>query len=219
MSNGLAESSVKTVKYLLLKSDNYIDFEKRLYEIQNIPSSGDILSPAKKFFKRRFRTDLPTLDPFFNPVQVEEGRKRLKIGDKVRIQNAVLKRWDDSGVVCDIRDSGRSYYIDRGRDVILRNNIFLKLIAPPPSADRAGEEKKCLSSDALLMQAGASLQAENSSMHAVRRSSRIENKNLLAGLPKHVHVPAVRRPICIENKNLAVRRSNRTTKLPVRFAT
>jgi hypothetical protein len=203
MSNGLAESSVKSVKYLLLKSDNYIDFEKRLYEMQNIPSSGDILSPAEKFFKRRFRTDLPTLDPFFNPVQVEEGRKRFKIGDKVRIQNAVSKRWDDSGVVCEIGDSSRSYYIDRGRDVILRNNIFLKLIAPPPIAlNRAGEEKKCLSSDSLLMQAGASLQAENSSMHAVRRSIRIKNKNLLAVK----HVPAVRR-------------SNRTTKLPVRFAT
>jgi hypothetical protein len=143
-------------------------------------------------------------------------RKRLKIGDKVGIQNAVSKRWDDFGVVCDTRDSGRSYYIDRGRgrDVILRNNIFLKLIAPPPIADRAGEE----SSDSLAMQPEASLQAEKSSMHAVRRLKRIENKNLPAGLPKHVHVvPAV--PIQIENKYLAVRRSNRTTKLPVRFAT
>jgi hypothetical protein len=216
MSNGLAESSVKTIKYLLLKSDNYIDFEKQLYEMQNIPSSGDIMSPAEKFYKRRLRTDLPTLDPFFNPVQIEEkGRKRLKIGDKERIQNAVSKRWDDFGVVCDIRDSGRSYYIDRsrGRDVILRNNIFLKLMAPPPIADRAGEE----SSDSLAMQPEASLQAENSSMHAVRRSKQIENKNLPTGLPKHVHVPAV--PIRIENKYLAVRRSNRTTKLPVRFAT
>jgi hypothetical protein len=71
MSNRLAESSVKTVKYLLLKSDSYIDFKKRLYELQNIPSSGDIMSPAEKKFKRRFRTDLPTLDPFFNPIQIE----------------------------------------------------------------------------------------------------------------------------------------------------
>jgi hypothetical protein len=90
---GLAESAVKSVKYLLLKSDSYIDFEKRLYEMQNIPSSGDILSPAEKFFKHRFRSDLPTLDPFFNPVQInEEGRKRFKIGDQVPIQNAVSKR-------------------------------------------------------------------------------------------------------------------------------
>jgi hypothetical protein len=177
--------------------------------MQNIPSSGDILSPAEKFFKRRFRSDLTTLDPFFNPVQEEEGRKRFKIGDKVHIQNAVSKRWDDSGTVREIRDSGRSYYIDRGRDIILRNNMFLKLIASPPIAlNRAGEEKR-LSSDSLPMQAEAILQAENSSMHAVRRSIRIENKNLLAGSPKHV--PAIATP--------AVRRSNRITKLPVRFAT
>jgi transposase InsO family protein len=78
MSNGLSESSVKTVKYLLLKSDSYIYFEKRLYELQNIPSSGDIMSPAEKKFKRRFRTDLPTLDPFFNPIQIEETGSRKR---------------------------------------------------------------------------------------------------------------------------------------------
>jgi transposase InsO family protein len=52
MSNGLAESSVKTVKYLLLKSDSYIDFEKRLYELQNIPSAGDIVTYQKKIQKK-----------------------------------------------------------------------------------------------------------------------------------------------------------------------
>jgi hypothetical protein len=134
-SIGLAESAVKLAKYLLLKSDSYIDFENRLYEMQNIPSSGDTLSPAEKFFKRRFRTNLPTLDPFFNPIQINEGgRKRFKIGDQVRIQNAVSKGWNDSWSISKIPDSGRSYYIDRdrGRDTVLRNNIFLKLIAPPP---------------------------------------------------------------------------------------
>jgi hypothetical protein len=133
-SNGLAESAVKSAKYLLLKSENYIDFENKLYEMQNIPSSGDTLSPAEKFFKRRFRTHLPTLDPFFSPIQIYEGgRKRFKIGDRVRIQNAVSKRWDDTGSISEIRDSGRSYYVDRdlGRDTVLCNNIFLKLIAPP----------------------------------------------------------------------------------------
>jgi hypothetical protein len=102
-SNGLGESAVKSEKYLLLKSYSCIDFEKRLYEMQNISSSGDILSPAKKFFKRRFRSDLPTLDPFFNPVQInEEGRKLFKIGDQVCIQNAVSKRQDDFKTVREI---------------------------------------------------------------------------------------------------------------------
>jgi hypothetical protein len=177
-SNGLAESAIKSAKYLLLKSDSYMDFENRLYEMQNIPSSGDMLSPAEKFFKRRFWTNLPTLDPFFNPIQINEGRKRFKIGDRVRIQNAVSKRWDDSGSISKIRDSGRSFYIDRdrGRDTVLHNNIFLKLIAPPFALYRAGEEAR-LSSDSLLLP----MQAETSSpIHvpaiatpAVRRSNRV----------------------------------------------
>jgi transposase InsO family protein len=81
-SNGLAESAVKSAKYLLLKSENYIDFENKLYDMQNIPSSGDTLSPAEKFFKHSFRTHLPSLDLFFNPIQIHEGgRKCFKIGD------------------------------------------------------------------------------------------------------------------------------------------
>jgi hypothetical protein len=179
----LAESSVKSVKYLLLKCDSYIDFEKRLYEMQNIPSSGEILSPAEFFFKSRFRSDLPTLDPFFYPVQIsEEGRKRFKIGDKVRIQNAVSRHWDDSGTVGEIRDSGRSYYIDRCRDIILCNNIFLKLIALPPIAlNRAGEEEESrLASDSLL------------------RENAVEKTHISPGsLPLHrpaVAVPAAREP-------------------------
>jgi hypothetical protein len=178
-SNGLAESAIKSAKYLLLKSDSYMDFENRLYEMQNIPSSGDMLSPAEKNFKRNFRTNLPTLDPFFNPIQINEGgRKCFKIGDRVRIQNAVSKRWDDYGSISKIQDSGRSYYIDRdrGRDTFLHNNIFLKLIAPPFALYRAGEEAR-LSSDSLLLP----MQAETSS-------------------PMHVPaiaVPAVRRSNCV----------------------
>jgi hypothetical protein len=117
------------------------------------------------------------------------------------------------------------------RDVILSNNIFLKLIAPPV-ADRAGEESSSSDSLALAEQQEASLQARgDSSTHALRRSKRIENKNLQAGLPQNavrrskritklpVHlVPAV--PIQIENKYLAERRSsNRIKRLPVKFAT
>jgi hypothetical protein len=97
-------------------------------------------------------------------------------------------------VICEIQDSGCSYYIDRGpgRDVILRNNIFLKLIAPPV-AERAKEGL----SDSLALdeQQEASSQArEDSPMHELRRSKRIENKKL---------------PFQIENKYLAKRRSLR----------
>jgi hypothetical protein len=115
----------------------------------------------------------------------------------VRIQNAVSKLWNDKDIIGDIRDSGRSYYIDRGpgRDVILRNNNFLKLIAPPV-AKRAGEGL----SDSLVLdeQQDAGLQArEDSPMHALRRSKRIESKNL----------PITKLPFQIENKYLAKRQS------------
>jgi hypothetical protein len=196
-----------------------------------MPSSGDTMSPAEKVFKRAFRGHLPTLDKFFNPIQIcSEGKKRFQIGDHVRIQNAVSKLWNDSGVIREIRDSGRLYYIDRGpgRDVILRNNIFLKLIAPPPVAKRATKEL----SDSLAEQQVASSQQqvassqekEDSTMHELRRSKRIENKSLqlpqnvvrrsqrITKLPVHL-VPAV--PIQIQNKYLAERRSKRILKVHV----
>jgi hypothetical protein len=71
---------------------------------------------------------MPTLDPFFDPILQVAGRRQLIVGDRVRIQNAISKRWDDKGMISKIRDSGRSYYVDRdiGRDTVLRNNIFLK---------------------------------------------------------------------------------------------
>jgi hypothetical protein len=111
-SNGLAESAVKAAKYLLLKSENYADFENKLYDLQNTPSSGDTLSPAEKLFRRRFCTHLPTLQPYFNPIMHVEGRQQFKIGDRVRIQNTISKRWDETGSISNIQDSGRSYYVD-----------------------------------------------------------------------------------------------------------
>jgi hypothetical protein len=89
------------------------------------------MSPAEKFFKRAFRSHLPTLERFFNPVQKgSETKVQFQVGDTVRIQNAVSRLWDDSGVIREVRESGRSYFIDRGsgKDIILRNNIYLKLM-------------------------------------------------------------------------------------------
>jgi hypothetical protein len=187
-SNGLAESAVKAAKYLLLKSEYYADFENKLYDLQNIPSSGDTLSPAKKFFKSRFCTHLTTLQPYFYPIMHVEERQQFKIGDRVRIQNTISKRWDDTGLISEIRDSGRSYYVDQdiGRDTVLRNNIFLKLIAPPFALVRE---------------------------HAVEEThiSSSPLPPLLHAMPLPLHaMPAVAVP--------AVRESNRIQRQPVRFA-
>jgi hypothetical protein len=53
-SNGLSEAAVKAVKYLLIKSDNFADFEARLYELQAVSSAGKTTSPAELFYKRSF---------------------------------------------------------------------------------------------------------------------------------------------------------------------
>ena len=168
-SNGLAESSVKIVKHLLLKSDSFMDFENRLYERQNVPSSGETMSPAEKIFKRAFRSHLPTLERFFNPVQKDsEAKVRFQVGDAVRIQNAVSKLWDDSGVIREVRESGRSYYIDRGsgRDIILRNNIYLKLI---PERETKRNE---------FLDEQQKSDSWNDQQQQLRRSKRIENNSL-----------------------------------------
>jgi hypothetical protein len=66
-----------------------------------------------------------------------------------------------------VRESGRSYYIDRGsgRDIILRNNIYLKLI---PERETKRDEK----TDFL------DAQQKSDAQQQLRRSKRIENNSL-----------------------------------------
>jgi hypothetical protein len=92
--------------------------------MQSVPSSRDTLSPAEKKINRRFRSKMPTLNPFFNPIM--QKIIQLLVDNNVRIRNAISKRWDDKGTISKIRDSGRSYFVDRdiGRDAILCNDFF-----------------------------------------------------------------------------------------------
>ena len=60
-ANGLAESAVKNVKYLILKCKNTgEDPEKSLYVWRNIPRA-DGFSPAQLLFGRRQFTALPAV--------------------------------------------------------------------------------------------------------------------------------------------------------------
>jgi hypothetical protein len=92
-----------------------------------------------------------TLDPFFDPILHVAGRKQFLVGNRVRIKNAISKRWDDKGKISKINDSGQSYCVDRyiGRDTTFHNNIFLKLFAAPFSLLEAAE-KNHISSRPLL---------------------------------------------------------------------
>jgi transposase InsO family protein len=98
-SNGLAEAAVKSVKYLLIKSDTFADFESRLYKMQAVPSSGKTNSPAELFYKHSFRTKLPTLAHFYDPLKTATGENKFVVGQGVRLQNDKTKRCDDTGTV------------------------------------------------------------------------------------------------------------------------
>jgi hypothetical protein len=120
--------------------------------MQSKPSSGGTLSPAENKINCGFRTHLPTLEPFFDPILHVAGKKQFLVGDRVCIQNAISNCWDNKGTISKKRDSGRSYYVDRdtGQDAVLLNNIFLKLLAAPFSLLEAAADKNHISSSPLL---------------------------------------------------------------------
>ena len=157
-SNGHAEAAVKNMKYLLQKYDHvWKKFQPALLEWRNTPRSGSEHSPAQLMFGRRQQTMLPMTDEAQarsdvtlgknshasqSPQLPVEGNSQetlvlnskeknyrvLQIGEKVRIQNAVTKRWDGIGTILEIRDNNRSYLVQDNFDDshILRNRIFLK---------------------------------------------------------------------------------------------
>jgi hypothetical protein len=53
--NGLAEAAVKSVKYLLIKSDTFADFKSQLYKMQAVPSSRKTNCFTNVAFKQNCR--------------------------------------------------------------------------------------------------------------------------------------------------------------------
>ena len=146
-SNGLSESAVKQMKFLMKKvNENPTEFSSRLLDFRNTPNlSGK--SPAQMFFGRRLRDRLPHL-PGANDLEVANAmvgankRKQqmeqqenlpgtalppLSINQKVLVQNPITKSWDDHGIITSIRPLGRSYevHMESGK-IILRNRTLLR---------------------------------------------------------------------------------------------
>jgi hypothetical protein len=148
-SNGLAESAVKQVKHLLIKSQGHMaKFLIALAEWRNIPRA-DGFSPAQMFLGRRQRGLLPTLHSTSNPFgkdAAEAARQStkekaktyfdqhaatlpiLQPGQYVYLQSPISKRWDQHGTIISQREDGRSYKIrfDNGKQTI-RNRRFIRL--------------------------------------------------------------------------------------------
>ena len=146
-SNGLAEAGVKSVKYLLLKTDKAKeDFEYALHSWRNTPRE-DGTSPAQIMFGRRQNTHLPTLDVHHEPINFEEAmtakqrksdaNKRihdktavslteLKLQQTCLMQHHVTGKWDTLVTVTDRIPNTESYIVkSRSGKEYTRNRKFL----------------------------------------------------------------------------------------------
>ena len=145
-SNGLAEIAVKQVKYLIKKCQKLNqEFRLSLLEYRNTPRH-DGFSPSELFFGRKQRTLLPSL-PVSTDLSFAEMTKGIhrekvkarydqhskemppfKIGDNVILQDSDTREWVHPGVITDVREGGRSYYVllENSSQPLLRNRRFLR---------------------------------------------------------------------------------------------
>ena len=129
-SNSVAEATVKNCEYLLRKC-NYNDeyFQKCLMYYRNTPAAHSTVSPAEKFFGRIIRTEMPIWHKkAITLVPPTTEKQPFHVGQKVRIQNPVTKRWDETATIEKILDSKRSYALTRPHksQQIIRNRQFMK---------------------------------------------------------------------------------------------
>ena len=139
-SNGLAESSVKALKALLLKlgtpSTKSPEFKKALLEFRNTPRS-DGRSPNEVVYGRQLRSCIPTHHTAFDPKWIKAmdaaDKKKsdiakkveqhynatandlapIPIGTKVRVFDPQLKRWSRKAVIVAIGRGSRSAHAHR----------------------------------------------------------------------------------------------------------
>lgn len=153
-SNGLVESSVKTVKSLMKKAqEGKEDFYKSLLIYRSTPLQNG-LSPAQMLMGRRIRANLPISDELLNThnsalVRLSKERQQekqklyhdrrakslsdLRSGDQVRLRDHEKGIWMQKGIV-QAQVAPRSYTVrtDRGTEV-RRNRVDLR--SPPNHND------------------------------------------------------------------------------------
>ena len=146
-SNGLAESAVKKLKFLIKKvtdggSFNQEAIDRGLLELRNTPGVNG-LSPAKIVFGHELRSTIPVLPSILkrsetketdtkkvvNTDRYNEGARnlpKLNCGTEVRVQDKLTKRWDRCGTI-EFVDKHRRYGVrmESGR-LWWRNRRFLR---------------------------------------------------------------------------------------------
>lgn len=140
-SNGLAESSVKTVKTMMKKAQDRDDFQKSLLIYRSAPLQNG-LSPAQMLMGRCIRSNLPVNEDLLTPKSAYKVRKvkeeqkakqrrlynrttkhlpMLKPGDMVRLRDISTGTWRQKGQV-EEEVAPRSYRIQTENGLSLRRN-------------------------------------------------------------------------------------------------
>eukprot|EP00096_Caligus_rogercresseyi_P001544 TRINITY_DN1253_c0_g1_i2.p1 TRINITY_DN1253_c0_g1~~TRINITY_DN1253_c0_g1_i2.p1 ORF type:complete len:493 (+),score=53.56 TRINITY_DN1253_c0_g1_i2:652-2130(+) len=153
-SNGLAESAVKSIKTLLLKTGDTEseEFQEALLELRNTPLRHGTLSPAQIVFGRPMRSRLPAHNLALakdwqerlnrHDTQVAEQHKYAKnhynstssllksipIGSKVWIQNPTTKLWDRTATVQGKKQEREYLLLLPSGRTLLRNRRFLRIL-------------------------------------------------------------------------------------------
>ena len=149
-SNGLAESAVKSMRYLLKRCQGcYKTFKKALLVWRNTPKEYGY-SPAQLFFGYAQNYGQNSLgSPFIDRTEASKAREHaksthnaqynkgslelstLEIGDKVLLRNPKTHEFDTEGEITAKRRSGRSYNVSTKDDFeTIRNRRDLIPILP-----------------------------------------------------------------------------------------
>ena len=119
------------MKSLLQKNQgNWSKFREALLEWRNTPRSGTHISPSEMLLNRRQRTLLPTMNKQKKtPVVIQskdDKLHQLEVGTKVYIQDPKNKKWDRKGMITEVCENGRSYFVDIEDKRVLRNRKILR---------------------------------------------------------------------------------------------
>ncbi len=194
-SNGLAESAVKSLKLLLLKTGGTISemFHEGLLELRNTPRPGG-KSPAEIVYGHPLRTRVPVHHKAFDEkwlkpldeydrkaAEIKEKAKvayddtahdlkQIPVGASVRIQDTTTKLWDRIGEILS-HGRHRDYRVrlPSGR-CVWRNRRLLRQTSPP---DRQAELKNNIKAPDVKMTAGKTKSTETAAKPAQRRSRRV----------------------------------------------
>ena len=84
-SNGIAESVVKQIKYIIRKCNNEnSDPCLAILVFTNIRSKSTRMSPAQRFFARQMRSVLSTMKKFLSPFNAEETKTKIRKANNKR---------------------------------------------------------------------------------------------------------------------------------------